>query len=80
MGAHVRHYSSTGALVEWKRYRRDPDDKYRVLIDRYGSDDRVISVGEVERAGGPELSQAAAFVSLSNLFASGRRREFNGLY
>ena len=39
---------------EWKRYRRDPDDKHRVLIDRYGSDDRLFSVGEVERAGGPE--------------------------
>lgn len=48
-------YLATGALAEWKRYRRDPDDKHRVLIDRYGSDDRVISVGEVERAGGPEL-------------------------
>jgi hypothetical protein len=48
-------YSATGALAEWKRYRRDPDDKYRVLIDRYGSDDRVISGGEIERAGGPEL-------------------------
>jgi hypothetical protein len=53
-------YSATGALVEWKRYRRDPDDKYRVLIDRYGSDDRVISVGEVERAGGPELWKGPA--------------------
>lgn len=48
-------YLATGALAEWKRYRRDPADKHRVLIDRYGSDDRVISVGEVERAGGPEL-------------------------
>ena len=48
-------YLATGALPEWKRYRRDPDDKHRVLIDRYGSDNRLVSVGEVERAGGPEL-------------------------
>ena len=48
-------YLATGALAEWKRYWRDPDDKCRVLIDRYGSDDRLVSVGEVERAGGPEL-------------------------
>ena len=48
-------YSAEGTLVEWKRYRRGPGDKHRILIDRYGSDDRVISVGEVERAGGPEL-------------------------
>jgi hypothetical protein len=53
-------YLATGALSEWKRYRRDPDDKHRVLIDRYGSDDRVISVGEVERAGGPELWKGPA--------------------
>lgn len=38
-----------------KRYRRDPDDKHRVLIDRYDAEDCMISVGEVERAGGPEL-------------------------
>ena len=48
-------YAALGKLAEWKRYRRDPDDKYRVLIDRYDAEDRVISVGEVERAGGPEL-------------------------
>lgn len=48
-------YAVSGTLVEWKRYRRDPDDKYRVLIDRYDAEDRLISVGEVERAGGPEL-------------------------
>lgn len=53
-------YLATGALAEWKRYRRDPDDKHRVLIDRYGSDDRVISVGEVERAGGPKLWKGPA--------------------
>lgn len=46
---------STSMRQNRKRYRRDPDDKHRVVIDRYGSDDRVISVGEVERAGGPEL-------------------------
>ena len=48
-------YLATGALAEWKRYRRDSDDKYRILIDRYDAKDRMISVGEVERAGGPEL-------------------------
>ena len=53
-------YLATGALAEWKRYRRDPDDKCRVLIDRYGSDDRLVSVGEVERAGGPELWKGPA--------------------
>jgi hypothetical protein len=53
-------YSAEGALAEWKRYRRDPDDKYRVLIDRYDAEDRVISVGEGERAGGPELWKGPA--------------------
>lgn len=48
-------YLATGALAEWKRYRRDPADKHRILIDRYSSDDRMISIGEIERAGGPEL-------------------------
>lgn len=53
-------YLATGALAEWKRYRRDPANKHRVLIDRYGSDDRMISVGEVERAGGQELWKGPA--------------------
>ncbi|MGR3549523.1 hypothetical protein [Pseudooceanicola sp.] len=53
-------YLATGALVEWKRYRRDPDDKHRVLIDRYDAKYRVISVGEIERAGGPELWKGPA--------------------
>ncbi len=53
-------YLATGALAEWKRYQRDPADKYRVLIDRYDAEDRVISVGEVERAGGPELWKGPA--------------------
>jgi len=53
-------YLATGALAEWKRYRRDPNDKHRVLINRYGSDDRLVSVGEVERAGGPELWKGPA--------------------
>ncbi|MFG6584638.1 hypothetical protein [Sulfitobacter sp. 1A12779] len=103
-------YLATGALAEWKRYRQDPDDKHRVLIDRYGSDDRVISVAEVEtrgwaramegagRAGedghisrdaldlsrqrgqGSVLFEAAACLSLSDLFASGGPGEFNDLY
>lgn len=53
-------YLATGALAVWKSYRRDPNDKHRVLIDRYGSDDRLFSVGEVERAGGPELWKGPA--------------------
>lgn len=53
-------YLATGALAEWKRYWRDPDNKHRVLIDRYGSESRVISVGEIERAGGPELWKGPA--------------------
>lgn len=53
-------YLATGALAEWKRYRRDPDDKHRVLIDRYDAENCVISVGEVERAGGPELWKGPA--------------------
>ena len=53
-------YLATGVLAEWKRYQRDPDDKYRILIDRYDAEDRVISVGEVERAGGPELWKGPA--------------------
>lgn len=53
-------YLATGALAEWKRYRRDPNDKCRVLIDRYSSVDLLVSVGEVERAGGPELWKGPA--------------------
>ena len=53
-------YLATGALAEWKRYRRDPDDKYRILINRYDAESRVISVGEIERAGGPELWKGPA--------------------
>ena len=53
-------YAAMGKLAEWKRYRRDPDDKYLVLIDRYDAEDRVISVGEIERAGGPELWKGPA--------------------
>lgn len=53
-------YGSMGTLLEWKRYRRDPNDKYRVLIDRYDAEDRLIAVGEIERAGGPELWKGPA--------------------
>lgn len=53
-------YLAVGALAEWKRYWRDPDDKCRVLIDRYDAEDRVIAVGEIERAGGPELWKGPA--------------------
>lgn len=48
-------YSATGKLEEWKRYRRDPNCKQRLLIDRFDAADRVKSIGEVERAGGPDL-------------------------
>ena len=53
-------YSAQGTLVQWKRYLRDPDDKYRILIDRYDAEDRVIAVGEAERAGGPGLWKGPA--------------------
>lgn len=53
-------YLATGALAEWKRYRRDPDDKNRILINRYDAESRVISVEEIERAGGPELWKGPA--------------------
>ena len=48
-------YSAVGELEEWKRYRRDPDCKQRLLIDRFDAADRAKSIGEVERAGGPDL-------------------------
>ena len=48
------------AIWPRKRYRRDPDDKYRILINRYDAESRVISVGEIERAGGPELWKGPA--------------------
>jgi len=48
-------YSAVGALEEWKRYQRDPDCKQRLLIDRFDAADETKSIGEVERAGGPDL-------------------------
>ena len=48
-------YSALGALEEWKRYRRDPDCKQRILIDRFNAVNEAKSIGEVERAGGPDL-------------------------
>jgi hypothetical protein len=48
-------YSAVGKLEEWKRYRRDPDSKQRLLIDRFDATGEAKSTGEVERAGGPEL-------------------------
>ena len=48
-------YSSVGELEEWKRYRRDPECKLRLLIDRFDAADEEKSNGEVERAGGPDL-------------------------
>lgn len=48
-------YSAFGQLEEWKRYRRDPDCKQRLLIDRFEATGEAKSIGEVERAGGPDL-------------------------
>lgn len=48
-------YSAVGELAEWKRYRRDPDCKQRLLIDRFDATGEEKSMGEVERAGGPDL-------------------------
>lgn len=48
-------YSALGALEEWKRYRRDPDCKQRLLIDRFDAVNEAKSIGEVERAGGLDL-------------------------
>ena len=48
-------YSSAGELEEWKRYRRDPVCKQRLLIDRFDAANEAKSIGEVERAGGPDL-------------------------
>lgn len=71
----TRYGDSAEEGLQWKRYRRDPDDKHRVLIDRYDAEDCVISVGEVERAGGPELwkgptnlPQKAAAARLRTIF------------
>ncbi|NRQ10061.1 hypothetical protein [Aliiroseovarius sp. xm-v-208] len=48
-------YSAAGKLEEWKRYRRDPDSKQLLLIDRFDATGEAKSTGEVERAGGPDL-------------------------
>ena len=48
-------YSAVGQLEEWKRYRRDPDCKQRLLIDRFEATGEAKSIGEVERAGSPAL-------------------------
>lgn len=48
-------YSVVGELEEWKRYQRDPNCKQRLLIDRLDAMDETKSIGEVERAGGPDL-------------------------
>lgn len=48
-------YSAVGQLEEWKRYRRDPDCKQRLLIDRFDGAGAEKSTGEVERAGGSDL-------------------------
>lgn len=48
-------YSAVGELEEWKRYRQDPDCKQRLLIDRFDAANEPKSIGEVERACGPDL-------------------------
>jgi len=48
-------YSAVRELKEWKRYRRHPDCKQRLLIDRFDAADVAISIGEAEHAGGPDL-------------------------
>ena len=48
-------YSAVGQMGEWKRYRRDPDCKQRLLIDRFEAMGEAKSIGEVERAGSPAL-------------------------
>lgn len=48
-------YSAVGELEEWKRYRQDADCKQLLLIDRFDAADEAKSIGEVERAGGPDL-------------------------
>lgn len=48
-------YSAVGQLEEWKRYRRNPDCKQRLLIDRFDAALEAKSTGEVERAGGSGL-------------------------
>lgn len=48
-------YSPVGELEERKRYRRDPDCKQRLLIDRFDATGAEKSIGEVEKAGGPDL-------------------------
>lgn len=48
-------YSAVRELEVWKRYRRHPVCKQRLLIDRFDAADVAISIGEVEHAGGPDL-------------------------
>ena len=53
-------YSALGKLEEWKRYRRDPDSKQLLVIDRFDATGEAKSTGEVERAGGPDLWKGPA--------------------
>ncbi|NRP30872.1 MULTISPECIES: hypothetical protein [unclassified Aliiroseovarius] len=48
-------YSAVGELEEWKRYRRDAYCKQCLLIDRFDAANEAKSIGDVERAGGPDL-------------------------
>lgn len=48
-------YSADWELEEWKQYRQDPDCKQRLLIDRFNVANEPKSIGEIERAGGPDL-------------------------
>jgi hypothetical protein len=48
-------YAAPGQIAEWKRYRRDPEDRTRLLIDRCNPTGGLVGPVEAERAGGPEL-------------------------
>ena len=48
-------YAAPGEIAQWKRYRRDPTDRARLLIDRCSPAGGLVGPVEVERAGGPEL-------------------------
>lgn len=48
-------YAAPEQIAEWKRYRRDPADRTRLLIDRCNPTGGLVGPVEVERAGGPEL-------------------------
>jgi hypothetical protein len=46
---------ATGVILDWKRYRRDPADTFRLLIDRYAAASGIVSARKIDRVGGREL-------------------------